>query len=383
MSKAEQLLTVAALAALTTMAYAENSVLKSLPTEVQKQIADVRTSCSGKRITRGDEGLKRLTFKGSPAVLVDTYCGTGDTHSVEIYAWKKVFSTWTQGPVRLNTDHGDFKSMDLRVFAGDHGCPESDRPRVACDAIVRWNGLAFTYDLVGAEKSLPVEVQDDVHLLPGNRPTVQRDITAKPERPSVYELDRAHFASSTDWFIVDNYPTPKKTDPTKALYFRRFYFPYVDDTLREGQLANAVTFVCQKRHLNHLLIHLPDDADIKTIRPRKQWISKTELRVLTDDFAATFDAEYIDGDFFVDFKEDTLENLNDILRSRFLTIEFGPGNEKLSLYAGDMDPAGKADFKGALKEMVPMMAKSFGGKSRAIGTTEMFKLCDTYKANRR
>jgi hypothetical protein len=27
--------------------------------------------------------------------------------------------------------------------------------------------------------------------------------------------DRAHFASSTDWFIVDNYPTPKKADPKK------------------------------------------------------------------------------------------------------------------------------------------------------------------------
>ena len=144
------LMTVAEMAALTTMAYAENSVLKSLPTEVQRQIADIRASCSGKRLTRGDEGLKRLTFKASPAVLVDTYCGTGDTHSVEIYAWKKVFSTWSQGPVRLNTDHGAFKSIDLRIFAGDHGCPESDRPRAACDAIVRWNGNTFTYDLVAA-----------------------------------------------------------------------------------------------------------------------------------------------------------------------------------------------------------------------------------------
>jgi hypothetical protein len=63
-----------------------------------------------------------------------------------------VFSTYAQGPVRLNTERGAFKSMDLRVFAGDHGCPESDRPRVACDAVVRWNGTAFTYDLVGVEK---------------------------------------------------------------------------------------------------------------------------------------------------------------------------------------------------------------------------------------
>jgi hypothetical protein len=143
------LMTVAAMAMLATGAHAETSVLRSLPKEVQNEIRDVRASCSGKRITSGDEGLKRFTFKGSPAVLVDTYCGTGDTHSIEIYAWKKVFSTWAQGPVRLNTDHGAFKSMDLRVLAG---CPESDRPRAACDAVVRWNGTAFTYDLVGVEK---------------------------------------------------------------------------------------------------------------------------------------------------------------------------------------------------------------------------------------
>jgi hypothetical protein len=142
-----------------------------------------------------------------------------------------VFSTFAQGPVRLNTEQGAFKSMDLRVFAGDHGCPESDRPRAACDAVVRWNGTAFTYDLIGAPA--PAEA------------------AAKTDQ-SGYELDRAHFASSTDWFMVDNYPTPKKTDPTRSLHFRRFYFPYVDDALREGQLANTITFVCQKRHLNQI-----------------------------------------------------------------------------------------------------------------------------------
>jgi hypothetical protein len=204
-----------------------------------------------------------------------------------------------------------------------------------------------------------------------------------PSLASTYGLDRAQFASSTDWFLVENYPTLKKIDPARSLYFRRFYFVYVDDSLQEGQLANTVSFVCQKKHFNHLLIHLPDAADVKTIRPRKQWISKTELRVMTDDFATKFDAEYIDGDFFVDFNEDTKEHLDDVLRSRSLTIEFGPENEKLSLYAADMDPDGKANFKGALREMVPMMAKSFGGKSRVVGTTEMFRLCDTYKANRR
>jgi hypothetical protein len=56
-----------------------------------------------------------------------------------------------------------------------------------------------------------------------------------PSLASTYGLDRAQFASSTDWFLVENYPTPKKIDPARSLYFRRFYFVYVDDSLQEGQ----------------------------------------------------------------------------------------------------------------------------------------------------
>ena len=40
-------------------------------------------------------------------------------------------------------------------------------------------------------------------------------------------------------------------------------------------------------------------------------------------------------------------------------------------------------FKGALREFVPFMARSFGGKSRVFSTTEMFRACDAFKANRR
>jgi membrane-bound inhibitor of C-type lysozyme len=71
----------------------------------------------GREITKGDEGLKRFTINGSSAVLANTYCGTGDTYSVDIYVnGKKTFSTWASGPARLNTDHDTFKSVDLKVF---------------------------------------------------------------------------------------------------------------------------------------------------------------------------------------------------------------------------------------------------------------------------
>jgi hypothetical protein len=196
---------------------------------------------------------------------------------------------------------------------------------------------------------------------------------------SDYILDRAHFASSTDWFLVDNYPTPKKADPKTSLIFRRFYFSYVDGSLRE-ELANTVSFVCQKKHYNYLLIHLPDAADLMTLRPRNQWISKTELRVLSDDFATRFEAEYIDGDFFVDFNDITQENLVQLIKSKSLTIEFGPGNERISLYTADVGPDGKANLKGALREFVPYMAKSFRGNSQVFSMSKMFDLCDHYKA---
>ena len=126
------------------------SILRSLPPDVQKQIKVVRDRCSGKHETKGDEGLRKFIFNGTPVLFVDTYCGTGDAHAVEIYFRKDpahaLFSTWAQGPIHLNIDrHGNFESINLRVWAGKHGCPESGVPRAACDSIVQWNGKAFTY----------------------------------------------------------------------------------------------------------------------------------------------------------------------------------------------------------------------------------------------
>jgi hypothetical protein len=157
------LMIVVAMVALAGMARAEDSVLRSLPTNLQKYIEGVRAKCSGKHVTRGDEGLKTFRINGAPALLVDTYCGTGDTHSVEIFArsggtWRKVLSTWTSAP-RLNLERGAFRSMNLKVFAGDHGCPANDRPRATCDTVVRWDGARFTYGNV--VRILPVGTQGE------------------------------------------------------------------------------------------------------------------------------------------------------------------------------------------------------------------------------
>jgi hypothetical protein len=122
------------------------------------------------------------------------------------------------------------------------------------------------------------------------------------------------------------------------------------------------------------------------IRSGKSWRkalsrSATELRVLTDNFAARFDAEYLDGDFFVDFTDETNEDLIELMKSRFVTIEFGSGNERLALYTADTGNDGKGDLKGALRDFIPSLAKAESwGSARIFGMNEMFGLCENYKS---
>jgi hypothetical protein len=94
-----------------------------------------------------------------------------------------------------------------------------------------------------------------------------------------YRLDQAILVTSTEWFLIDNYPTPKKTDPRDSLIFRRMFLAYVDDELRSG-MANTLSFKCQKRYLNQLLIHLPEAADVMAIRPRKHLLGRLCSREL-------------------------------------------------------------------------------------------------------
>jgi hypothetical protein len=66
---------------------------------------------------------------------------------------------------------------------------------------------------------------------------------------------------------------------------------------------------------------------------------------------------------------------------RNITIEFGPSNERISLYTGDTAKNGKGNLKGALRELVPIMMNSAGaGNVRHFDTGTMFNMCDEYKA---
>jgi hypothetical protein len=113
-------------------AVAEAPILKSLPSDVQKEIGGLRQSCrelgpatsdyTPPKVTKDDEGLITFTASGAQAVLVDelNFCGdggcihgvncaTGYTHNVAIYVhsrgiWKKSFSVDATEPIFLSTE---------------------------------------------------------------------------------------------------------------------------------------------------------------------------------------------------------------------------------------------------------------------------------------
>jgi hypothetical protein len=163
--------------------------LKSLPTEVQEEIENLRTSCREygsksmhsddgstyqPQITSGDDGLITFTLSGAPAVMVNhqyicggeclrgANCDNRNSYTIAIYrrsgsTYRKVFDTNVVGDIFLSTDWPksyEFKVMVLSVFSGNKDCPTRDMKvegtvvpawKQSCDAVVKWNGTKFTY----------------------------------------------------------------------------------------------------------------------------------------------------------------------------------------------------------------------------------------------
>jgi hypothetical protein len=172
----------------TSHAIAETAILRSLPSDVQKEIEGLRQSCrelgpatsdyTPPIVTEGDGGLIKFTVSGAQAVLVDelrfcgggwecihgTNCATGFSHDVAIYvrygnAWKKSFSALATEFIFLSvepyTEPSKFRALVLSVHAGwDLGCPVRNKndptawKREKCDLVVKWDGTKFVHNLL-------------------------------------------------------------------------------------------------------------------------------------------------------------------------------------------------------------------------------------------
>jgi hypothetical protein len=167
-----------------TPAVAEDSVLRSLPSAVQKEIAETRAACqqamtwqeqTAANVPQDDVGLVTFTVSGKQAVLVDSIllcggcykgsnCSNRGTRDVWIYVlfgdvWKKVLSNGNvvgdifvsyvpgyrpEGQQRLN-------ALVMDLYEGNKECPTREAGSASAQSwearscVVRWNGRRFTY----------------------------------------------------------------------------------------------------------------------------------------------------------------------------------------------------------------------------------------------
>jgi hypothetical protein len=170
---------VALLIVVATPAVAENSLRRSLPTDVQKDIEETRARCqqTGNNVPSGDEGLVTFTVSGKQAVLVDAKlicggcyhgfnCTNRDTRDVRVYvlfrdAWRKVpfletasitgdiFVSYVPGKYR--PEGQELNALVVDLYVGNKECPtrnagsSSAQSYEARSCVVRWNGTKFTY----------------------------------------------------------------------------------------------------------------------------------------------------------------------------------------------------------------------------------------------
>jgi hypothetical protein len=193
-------------------------------------------------------------------------------------------------------------------------------------------------------------------------------------------LDELVFASSKDWFLVDNLRTPKPVSKD-TIPFRRFYV-YIKDgkVIPENGIANALFVHCQSKFYDVVVFHIPSGVELKSMR-RNERIPKMAVRVVADDGDTSFEAEYIEGDIFIDITPQTRDALMRIVESRRISVELGPQQEQIRLYQADKMPDGKGDLRGFIREIVPMFVTSMGGRNvRTIKGAQLLDACARFKA---
>jgi hypothetical protein len=145
----------------------DTKILRSLPSQVQKEIGDSRNNCIRGEPTKGDDGLVAFTLSGSGAVLVDDIdlCvnesgigvnfATGYSHQVNVYVRmgntsKKALSRDVTGPIFLDVQGERFRALVVKFHAGEKECPTmtsdpTEWKHRSCAFVLKWDGNKFVY----------------------------------------------------------------------------------------------------------------------------------------------------------------------------------------------------------------------------------------------
>src|SRR5262249_3314268 len=144
-----------------------------------------------------------------------------------------------------------------------------------------------------------------------------------------------------------------------------------------GTLFNTILYVCTRDRKDHLTFHMPDQLGLASFG-RDEWVSSLQARILADNAAVKFQAEYIKGDLFVDADgSGRVKDFMDLLKASDITVEFGDKNDRFHLFIGDTFSGVKlTDFtRGALPTLLQKKPQTF----KFLSTEQMLKACATYK----
>jgi hypothetical protein len=218
-------------------------------------------------------------------------------------------------------------------------------------------------------------------------PSIAQLGATNPEvRTPDLSLDRVIFASSKDWFLVDGLPLPNPQSPqNEKILFRKYFIYIIDGSIDTksiaGHLGNTMSFVCQKGHFNYVLVHIPNDVALRM--RRNQRILKMQLRILADGFSSNYFAEYINGDIFIDLTPERTTDITNVMSAKKIIVEFGSENDKVELYQADFAPNETSDLRGYLRETLPLVLKSAGGRNvRSFDQRSMLQSCARYRSGR-
>jgi hypothetical protein len=191
-------------------------------------------------------------------------------------------------------------------------------------------------------------------------------------------LDRLIFVSSPKWHFLR-----QRALAQDILLFRKYSFPVIDDKMKLDDIStvtNSMMYGCQRtaRYSDYVQFEFPTWIELKGI-DSNSWISQIDLRIAIDKRTFTAVGEYRNRELAVDLNDTQKDNLLRLLVSEETVIEFGPNNERLTLYQKYRTPSG-GNIVGFMDDIVQQISSILkSGKVESMEEETMLERCSNYK----
>lgn len=144
-----------------------------------------------------------------------------------------------------------------------------------------------------------------------------------------------------------------------------------------GTLFNTMLYVCPPTGIEHVVFHMPDEVGIESFG-RGEQVPSLKTNIRADASAATFEAEYINGDLFIDADgSGQLKDFLALLDASDMTVEFGEKNDRFNLFVGNTFAGVKlVEF---VRTALPQLMKKKPAAFKFMSTEQMIKTCGNFR----